>query len=80
MRLIEISNTIDILAIPVLCSPFPYYGATSQPSLNYSSDVYHAVDTSFDSVSTESTADNYTRILIREPFSSYIVPHLPRVR
>ena len=65
MRLIQTSNKIDILAIPVLCSPFPYYGATSQPSLNYSSDVYHAVATSFDSVSTESTADDYTRIFIR---------------
>ena len=59
MRLIQTSNKIDILAIPVLCSPFPYYGATSQPSLNYSSDVYHAVATSFDSVSTESAAGEH---------------------
>ena len=65
MRLIQTSNKIDILAIPVLCSPFSYYGATSQPPLNYYSDVYHAVATSFDSVSTESTADDYTRIFIR---------------
>ena len=40
--------------LSIVLVPDSYYGATSQPSLNYSSGVYHAVATSYHSVSAES--------------------------